>query len=678
MKIHTANIDWQSDNNGLTVPVSADFGDVYFCKDNGLAESRYVFVEQNQLAQRFSQLVDFECFLIGEIGFGTGLNVLATWQLWQEIYQQNPKNQRLHIITTEKFPLTKADLAKSLTVWKIQEPKLCPLIDELLDNYPPPLAGCHRLQLSDNVTLDIWLGDACDSLSQIIGNCTVNAWFLDGFAPSCNNELWSAQLFSQIKRLSDEKTTLATFSVSKIVKKNLIETGFQLKKIKGFGKKREMLTAIFANNHQEIYQNSKNFSNYQFRYNKKIPPFWTKIPFQKPLKTRQKTTKKVKKPDFCLPNLVKSQQKLSIAVIGAGVAGLSCAYALAKRGHQVTIFDKNQPLSGASGNIRGVLAPKLSDLAHLSQNLHSIGFLAGCRFYVNLAKQSNLEIFTKTGCLDLLSHNRVALDDVQDFPPTFAEFLNQRIAKNLSNFDVGQAIFIPHAGLIHTQNFAKAVLAHPNIAFCLANLQSFEQKNGQVLANFANFQQHFDHIILCMALDTCDFLPQIKRFNHSRGQVSWLPIDDKTQQNLPKLPLKYGSYFATFQENQQNFVMLGASFVRDTLDITPKTDDLLSNIDDFCQAIPSLENQEIFQKNNLNQWLGRASIRCQTVDYLPLVGQIGTADSRVWTFSALGSKGYAYSPICSELIAGLMLGEVLPLSATMVKKLNPNRQVLQK
>lgn len=679
MQIQTAKIHWQTDNNGLTVPVSVDFGDVYFCKDNGLAESRYVFLEQNQLAERFSQCADFERFVIGEIGFGTGLNVLATWQLWRKIYQQNPKNQQLHIITTEKFPLTKADLIKSLNVWKTQEPELCPLIDELINHYPPPLAGCHRLSLSDNITLDIWLGDATDSLSKIVGNFSVNAWFLDGFAPSCNDELWSENLFSQIKRLSDSHTTLATFSVSKIVKENLIKTGFLLKKVKGFGKKREMLTAIFSpnitNQNSEII---KNFQDYQFRYNKKIPPFWTKIPFQKPIKTRQKTLKNVKKLDFYLPNLPKTAQSLSVAVVGAGVAGLSCAYALAKRGHKVKIFDKNQPLSGASGNIRGVLAPKLSDLSHLSQNLHTIGFLAGCRFYTSLAKQTNLEILTQTGCLDLLSHNRLSLDDVKDFPSDFAELLDENACKDLSGFDIGQAIFIATAGLIHTQNFAKAVLSHPNIEFCLANLQNFEQKNEQIFVNFGDFQQSFDHILLCMALETCDFLPHIKRFNYSRGQVSWLPIHHTTRQNLPKLPLKYGSYFATFQQNQQNFIMLGASFVRDTLDTTAKTDDLLSNIGDFCQAVPQLQHQEIFLQSQCNQWLGRASIRSQTVDYLPLVGQVGDSQARVWTFSALGSKGYAYAPICSELLAGLMLGEPLPLADNMVKKLSPNRQVLQK
>lgn len=687
-KITYANLDWQIDKNGLTVPVSADFGDVYFCKENGLNESRYVFIEQNNLQQRLENLDDYKTFVIGEVGFGTGLNVLAVWQLWQKIVQQNPNtNSRLHIITTEKFPLKHQDLQQALSIWQ----ELTPFSEQLLANYPPPLAGCHRLNFwQDRLTLDLWLGDACDSLSQIIGQQKVDAWFLDGFAPACNGELWAENLFNQIKQLSKSTTTLATFSVASLVKNNLKNQGFNLKKVKGFGKKREMLTAFFTENDTQnlatSQQNSAKFNQLKFRYNKKIPPFWTKIPFLQTPKTRKKIEKIPKNPAFCLPNIYPNDIKkpLKISVIGAGVAGLSCAFALAMRGHDVTIFDKNAPISGASGNIRGVLAPKLTELHRLKNDLHTIGFLASCRFYPTLEKIAQKVLATPiletTGCLDLLSHNRVNLDKGFNFPKELAQFYDTDLTKQSTNFNLGQAIFTPKSGLINTKNFAQAVLSLPNIHFIQAELQSFEQNNQQILVNFKQIQHNhsFDHVILTMALATCDFLPQLKAFNHSRGQVSWLPIDTKTAEILPKIPLKYGRYFATFydKKTKQNFVMLGASFVRDTLDTTPKIDDLMSNLKDLQDFMPDLAKQEIFQQN-LENWQGRASIRCQTVDYLPLVGQVYQTNfgknSHLWTFSALGSKGYAYAPICSELIAGLICGEILPLSETMVKKLNPNR-----
>lgn len=678
--IQTAKLHWQLDDNGVTAPLSSEFGDVYFSKTDGLAESRHVFIDGNDLATRLANLRNFERFVIGEIGFGTGLNILAIWQLWQQIRPDN--HSHLHIITTEKFPLSKTDLEQALSVWT----ELAGLSQQLIDNYPPPLAGCHRLNWFDErLTIDLWLGDATSSLSQVTGEGKVDAWLLDGFAPSCNQELWSADLLAQIARLSKNHTTLATFSVASAVKQGLKHHGFTLAKRKGFGKKREMLTASF-----QPKLTSANFCKLYFRYNKKIKPFFVTLPFTASFESRRRQRRKANNvKGFELPNFSAITKPLSVAVIGAGVAGLSSAYALAARGHKVTIFDKAQPLAGASGNIRGFLAPKLTSLKRLETNLHAIGYLASCRFYPYLTAQTGIKILQTTGCLDLLSHNRLQLDEVKDFPIEFARLLTAEQAKAKVGYEVGQAIFLPNAGLITTANFANAVLCHPNISFQTEKLTYFQQAyfqqdSDQVLLTFTERQQFFDHVILCMALDTCDFLPTIKRFNHSRGQVTWFAVDEHDKAQLPKLPLKYGSYYASFNENSKRHVMLGASFVRDTLDTTPAVADHQMNVADLADAVPDwVNNTDMFTvEKNLPHWQGRASIRSQTVDYLPLVGQVWQAGyenkSRVWTFSALGSKGYAYAPICSELLAGLLCGEMLPLANKMVNSLSPNRKVIRR
>mgnify|MGYP000588384438 FL=1 len=678
--IQTAKLHWQLDDNGVTAPLSSEFGDVYFSKTDGLAESRHVFIDGNDLATRLANLRNFERFVIGEIGFGTGLNILAIWQLWQQIRPDN--HSHLHIITTEKFPLSKTDLEQALSVWT----ELAGLSQQLIDNYPPPLAGCHRLNWFDErLTIDLWLGDATSSLSQVTGEGKVDAWLLDGFAPSCNQELWSADLLAQIARLSKNHTTLATFSVASAVKQGLKHHGFTLAKRKGFGKKREMLTASF-----QPKLTSANFCKLYFRYNKKIKPFFVTLPFTASFESRRRQRRKANNvKGFELPNFSAITKPLSVAVIGAGVAGLSSAYALAARGHKVTIFDKAQPLAGASGNIRGFLAPKLTSLKRLETNLHAIGYLASCRFYPYLTAQTGIKILQTTGCLDLLSHNRLQLDEVKDFPIEFARLLTAEQAKAKVGYEVGQAIFLPNAGLITTANFANAVLCHPNISFQTEKLTYFQQAyfqqdSDQVLLTFTERQQFFDHVILCMALDTCDFLPTIKRFNHSRGQVTWFAVDEHDKAQLPKLPLKYGSYYASFNQNSKRHVMLGASFVRDTLDTAPAVADHQMNVADLADAVPDwVNNTDMFTvEKNLPHWQGRASIRSQTVDYLPLVGQVWQAGyeskSRVWTFSALGSKGYAYAPICSELLAGLLCGEMLPLANKMVNSLSPNRKVIRR
>nr|WP_315265266.1 FAD-dependent 5-carboxymethylaminomethyl-2-thiouridine(34) oxidoreductase MnmC [Moraxella osloensis] len=673
--IQTAKLHWQLDDNGVTVPRSSEFGDVYFSKTDGLAESRHVFIDGNELTTRLANLRNFERFVIGEIGFGTGLNILAIWQLWQQIRPDN--HSHLHIITTEKFPLSKTDLAQALSVWT----ELVGLSQQLIANYPPPLAGCHRLNWFDErLTIDLWLGDATSSLSQVTGQGKVDAWLLDGFAPSCNQELWSESLLAQIARLSKPHTTLATFSVASAVKQGLKHHGFTLAKRKGFGKKREMLTASF-----QPKSTSASFCEVYFRYNKKIKPFFVTLPFTDTFESRRRQRRKANKAKgFELPNFSAITKPLSVAVIGAGVAGLSSAYALAARGHKVTIFDKAQPLAGASGNIRGFLAPKLTSLKRLETNLHAIGYLASCRFYPYLTAQTGIKILQTTGCVDLLSHNRLQLDEVQDFPPQFARLLTAEQAKAKVGYEVGQAIFLPNAGLITTANFANAVLCHPNISFQTEELAYFQQDCDQVLLAFTERQQFFDHVILCMALDTCDFLPAVKRFNHSRGQVTWFAVDEYEEAQLPKLPLKYGSYYASFNQNSKRHVMLGASFVRDTLDTTPAVADHKMNVADLADAVPDwVNNTDMFTvEKNIPHWQGRASIRSQTVDYLPLVGQVWQAgyesNSRVWSFSALGSKGYAYAPICSELLSGLMCGEILPLANKMVNSLSPNRKVIRR
>ncbi len=673
--IQTAKLHWQLDDNGVTVPRSSDFGDVYFSKTDGLAESRHVFIDGNELTSRFANLGNFERFVIGEIGFGTGLNILAIWQLWQQIRPDN--HSHLHIITTEKFPLSKTDLEQALSVWTA----LAGLSQQLIDNYPPPLAGCHRLNWFDErLTIDLWLGDATSSLSQVTGQGKVDAWLLDGFAPSCNQELWSAALLAQIARLSKTHTTLATFSVASAVKQGLKHQGFTLAKRKGFGKKREMLTASF-----QPKLTSANSCKLYFRYNKKIKPFFVTLPFTASFESQRRQRRKANNvKGFELPNFSAITKPLSVAVIGAGVAGLSSAYALAARGHKVTIFDKAQPLAGASGNIRGFLAPKLTSLKRLETNLHAIGYLASCRFYPYLTAQTGIKILQTTGCLDLLSHNRLQLDEVKDFPIEFARLLTAEQAKAKVGYEVGQAIFLPNAGLITTANFANAVLCHPNISFQTEELTYFQQDCDQVLLTFTERQQFFDHVILCLALDTCDFLPTVKRFNHSRGQVTWFAVDEHDEAQLPKLPLKYGSYYASFNENSKRHVMLGASFVRDTLDTAPAVADHKMNVADLAAAVPDLvNNTDMFTvEKNIPHWQGRASIRSQTVDYLPLVGQVWQAgyesNSRVWSFSALGSKGYAYAPICSELLVGLLCGEILPLANKMVNSLSPNRKVIRR
>ncbi|EIN2178093.1 tRNA (5-methylaminomethyl-2-thiouridine)(34)-methyltransferase MnmD, partial [Salmonella enterica subsp. enterica serovar Kentucky] len=170
--------------NAEGTPVSRDFDDVYFSNDNGLEETRYVFLGGNRLAERFP-VHSHPLFIVAESGFGTGLNFLTLWQAFDGFRSAHPQAtlQRLHFISFEKFPLTRDDLALAHQHW----PELAPWAEQLQAQWPLPLPGCHRLLLDrGRVTLDLWFGDINELTDQLDAtlNQTVDAWFLDGFAPA--------------------------------------------------------------------------------------------------------------------------------------------------------------------------------------------------------------------------------------------------------------------------------------------------------------------------------------------------------------------------------------------------------------------------------------------------------------------------------------------------------------
>lgn len=227
-----AQIDWQ---NGQ--PYSSAFDDVYFSSDDGLAETHYVFIEQNQLEQRFNHLQK-NVFTIIETGFGTGLNFLCVWKLWLSCA---PSDAQLNFISCEKYPLTKQDL----TVALIYFPTLSHFSTQLIERYNVSDTQQSMSFDSGRIRLNLLIGDASEQLSLLNEDLAVDAWFLDGFAPSKNPDMWSDKLFKQMASLSNTGTTFATFTSAGLVKRGLQDVGFSVNKVVGFGKKREMLAGYF-------------------------------------------------------------------------------------------------------------------------------------------------------------------------------------------------------------------------------------------------------------------------------------------------------------------------------------------------------------------------------------------------------------------------------------------------
>ena len=232
--IQPANLEFNAEGT----PVSRDFDDVYFSNDNGLEETRYVFLGGNRLPERFASHPR-PLMIVAESGFGTGLNFLTLWQAFDVFVRDNPDVtlQRLHFISFEKYPLKAEDLRLAHQRW----PELAPWAHQLQAQWPSAFGGCHRLLLDGGrVTLDLWFGDINELTRELDDslNQQVDAWFLDGFAPAKNPDMWTQDLFNAMARLARPDGTLATFTSAGFVRRGLQGAGFTMRKSKGFGRKR--------------------------------------------------------------------------------------------------------------------------------------------------------------------------------------------------------------------------------------------------------------------------------------------------------------------------------------------------------------------------------------------------------------------------------------------------------
>ena len=297
---------------------SAHYDDIYHAAAGGLEQCRHVFLGGNALPVRWQRR---DAFTIVETGFGCGLNFLAAWKAWRD----DPKRcARLHFVSVEKHPFSGEDLRQIHHTW----PELAALSQQLLEVWPPLVPGFHRLNLdSGRVSLTLLFGDALELIPQLRGHA--DAFFLDGFAPSKNPNLWSPSVFRQVRRLAADGATAATWSVAAVVREGLRNADFNCEIRPGFADKREMLVA------------------------------------------RRERASSIHAPSPAVRHAI---------VIGAGLAGSSCAASLAARGWRVDVVERHPaPAQEASGNLAGVLRPLLSLDDNRLARLTRAGFLHALR-----------------------------------------------------------------------------------------------------------------------------------------------------------------------------------------------------------------------------------------------------------------------------------------------------------
>lgn len=646
-----AQIDW--DDQGL--PHSRHYDDVYFSREQGIEETHYVFLEQNRLRERFAALAPHECLTIGETGFGTGLNFYCAWQCFAK---HAPAEARLQMISVEKFPLTRLDLERAARLW----PSLAAFSQPLLAQYVAVHPGFQHFSFDGGrVTLTLLIGDVLEQLPTL--DARIDAWFLDGFAPAKNPDMWTPALFEQMARLSAPGTTLGTFTTTGWVRRALMAAGFTLRKVPGLGKKWEIMGGTFTGLPADAVSSAPD------------APWYRRPP-------------------------AASGPRRAL-VIGAGLAGSATARSLANRGWQVEVLERHAEVAQeASGNPQGVLYLKLSAHGTALSRLILTGFGYTRRWLTNLQRGRDWDA---CGVLQLAFDAQEAARQAKladAFDPSLLTAISRERAEAIAGVTLpAGGLFYPEGGWVHPPALCQAQITHPRIqvrphhqVLRLARVDGLWQAwDGDhllasapvvVLAGAADVR-HFDG---------CADLP-LKRI---RGQITRLPATEDSQALGTVLCAE--GYVAPPRAGEHT---VGASFDFHSQDLTPTAQEHRGNLELLREISEDLHARLTRDGASPDSLQGRAAFRCTSPDYLPIVGPLADRaafderyavlrkDARqvpdlpcpwlegLYVNSGHGSRGLITAPLCGELVAAWVTGEPLPVPREVAQACHPNRFALR-
>lgn len=390
-------------------PVSEHYGDVYFSRDGGVAESSYTYIEGNQLAERFAALPSRAIFTVAEIGFGSGLNFLLTQQCFLD---HAPADALLCYAAVERHPLRMEDMQRILHPLVHDGEHSIAGVDALLCALPPAMAGLHRVPLrSGRISLTLAYGSADTWLDTHMFQA--HAWFMDGFSPAKNPDLWTEELCQKIASHSLPGATLATFSSAGHVRRALQSAGFDVQKRAGYGHKREMCLAHLAG--------------------------------------------------LCAyPRL-----PACVQVVGAGIGAAAVAYALARRGVDVRVYTKQDvdPYPEASTNPAALIYPPLA-LDPLPA--HLLG-LSGSVYTTSLMRQQMQDTAWRypLGGMLRLRKPKESADRMMQLPAAMGQATMQ--------YDpVQDGLFLPYSGAVDMVELVQWLLSHASIQHIKASAKLWD------------------------------------------------------------------------------------------------------------------------------------------------------------------------------------------------------------
>lgn len=580
-------------------PYSARYDDIYHSAQGGLEQARHVFLGGNDLPESWDGR---ERFVILETGFGIGLNFLATWQAWRD---DGRRCARLHFVSVERHPFRADDLAKLHAQWS----ELAEFSRQLVDQWPILVPGLHRLHFEhDAITLTLVFGDAADWLPQL--TLAADAFYLDGFSPDRNPELWCDGTFAQLRRLAAPGGTLATWTVAEDVTRRATTADFQWHKRPGFGNKRYMLTGRAPGQRAE----------------------------SRPVDRRA-------------------------IVVGAGLAGASAANRLAARGYDVTVLERcSEPAQRASGNLAGVFRPLPSlDDTRLSRLLRAC-FLYGRR---HLAALDGVR-HDFTGVLHLArdakhEDTQRRIVERQAPPPELLRFVERDEAGRLANWPVEMGgWWFPGGGWVNPPSLCRANLAEVDVRSGI-DITCMERNASvwRLLDGGGNVIAEAPQVVLANGIDTPKLAPVPIRIG--RGAVSHLPAEA-----LPRFDIvaTRNGYVTPAIDGVH---CAGATLTPDDTEPAPRLDDHVENLLRLDAILPGYGKH--LDPARLE---GRVGFRPMSPDRLPIVGPLSASDG-IWTLNGFGARGLVWASLCAELLASQFTGDPLPVESELVGALAVSR-----
>ncbi|MEO0319861.1 MAG: FAD-dependent 5-carboxymethylaminomethyl-2-thiouridine(34) oxidoreductase MnmC [Pseudomonadota bacterium] len=633
----------QSDAAG-DAPFADDFDDIYFSGD-GPAEVRHVFLDGNDLTQRFAAATHFS---IGELGFGSALNFLSSWALWDK-FNHDP-GARLHFFSIEKYPLSADDFSRAIKAW----PTLAPYGEQIAAVWPHAIAGFHRLTFP-RVSLTLFLGDVTAGLNAVAAqdHTAFDCWFLDGFSPAKNPAMWTPEIFGALAALSTRTTTLSTFTAAGQIRRDLDVAGFTASRSPGFGRKRHMVRARYRG---ETPGNNLPQTN---RDHTRHTPPWANTQTVAPLPIGAR-----------------------VAIIGGGIAGASLCQALRAVGLAPTLFEGKEIAAGASGNRAALVMPRLDKAVSPTAD-----------FFVHawLFTQTLIHHYRENDDCLFVACGVTRSDEDDEERARLTELAHAGLLPTALARAVDDGVHFPTAGLVDPRRLINHLIGEtPTTLQPVRRL--IDDKAGSVLVETDDhMRQGFDAVVLANGLECLRFIEA--RGLPLTGSVGQLDVYDTPYGQDPAQA--FGPYAGPTPLGGETII--GATY--------DPYEDGQAVVESAANRTRNLEALAIMDPGRARQLAdfpvtSRAAVRCVTPDRLPVAGPLPDwaalgADYEGYRFgnpekttvgvpaaryqpnrfilTGLGSRGIVTAPYCAAILAAQMAGQIMPAHQALKTLIHPGR-----